>query len=327
MKKNIDELKSKLVGAVQTIFVPFDNKLKIDYKSLRKHITYLCSLDFVRCLYLMPYNGRYSQLSENEILNLNRFCIKEVKKRNKIIIVSDPIHTSTEIKFKFCLDAKKYGADIFSSICREKYYSDKQIYLHYKKLSSAKIPLLVHLMPFLSGYDGANMQWKDSTLKKISQISNIIAIKEDTKNKEYGKKILKLYRNRFSIIFASRKNLLLDLRSYGLNSYLNGSSVVDAYIDKIFLELFRNDIVAAKKFIIEIDDPFWDKTVKKYGWHRVNKACLEINGVMKRFERLPMIALNDQEFVELKRNINVIKKRLRFMKKFYLNIDYTTNEK
>ena len=40
-------------------------------------------------------------------------------------------------------------------------------------------------MPFLSGYDGANMQWKDSTLKKISQISNIIAIKEDTKNKEY----------------------------------------------------------------------------------------------------------------------------------------------
>ena len=67
--------------------------------------------------------------------------------------------------------------------------------------------------------------------------------------------------------------------------------------------------------------------MKKYGWHRVNKACLEINGVMKRFERLPMIALNDQEFIELKRNINVIKKRLRFMKKFYLNIDFTTNEK
>ena len=40
-----------------------------------------------------------------------------------------------------------------------------------------------------------------------------------------------------------------------------------------------------------------------------------------------MIALNDQEFVELKRNINVIKKRLRFMKKFYLNKDFTTNEK
>lgn len=304
------KLKKKLHGPVQTIFVPFNKKCDIDYSALKKHISILCKFDFVKCLYLMPYNGRYSQLSENEILDLNKFCIKEVKKQKKIIIVSDPIHASTETKLKFCLHAKKNGADIFSSICREKYFSDRQIFLHYKKISSAKMPILVHLMPFLSGYDGNNMNWKDSTLKKLSKISNIIAIKEDTKSLKFGSSILKKYKNRFSIIFAGRKKLILGLKKSGLTSYLNGTSIIDGEIDSIFWNLFQNNPIKAKQFVKEIDDPFWEKMSPKFGWHRINKACLEINGIMKRFERLPMIALNQKEFGTLKIFVNDIKKSL-----------------
>ena len=72
-------LKSLLNGPIQTIFVPFNKKKKIDFKSLKTHIKKLCELDFVNALYLMPYNGRYSQLTNSEILKLNKFCIKEVK--------------------------------------------------------------------------------------------------------------------------------------------------------------------------------------------------------------------------------------------------------
>ena len=258
----------------------------------------------------MPYNGRYSQLSNNEIFKLNKFCIKEVKKRKKIIIVSDPIHASTETKYKFCLHAKKNGADIFSSICREKYFSDRQIFLHYKKIASAGMPILVHVMPFLSGYDGSNMNWKVSTLKKLSKINNIIAIKEDTKNLDYCSKILKNFKNRFKIIFAGRKKLIFNLRKYGQISYLNGTSIIDPEIDRIFLDNHKLNPKKAKKFVEEIDDPFWDNLSPKYGWHRLNKACLEINGIMKRYERLPMISLNNLEYKDLKKKINIIKKRL-----------------
>ena len=116
------KLKNKLNGAIQTIFVPFNKKREIDFVSLKKHIDYLCNLKSVSFLYLMPYNGRYSQLSEKEIFKLNEFCIKNVKRhKNKYIIVSDPIHASTDLKLKFCLHAKK-GADVFSSICREKFF-------------------------------------------------------------------------------------------------------------------------------------------------------------------------------------------------------------
>ena len=85
MKRNnhYDFLKNNLDGAVQTIFVPFNKKLNIDYKALIKHISILCNQNYTKCLYLMPYNGRYSQLSNDEIFELNKFCIKEVKKKKK----------------------------------------------------------------------------------------------------------------------------------------------------------------------------------------------------------------------------------------------------
>jgi len=100
-----------------------------------------------------------------------------------------------------------------------------------------------------------------------------------------------------------------------LTSYLNGTSIIDPEIDYIFWNLFINNLKQAKKFVKQIDDPFWDFLSPKYGWHRLNKACLELNGIMKRYERLPMISLNKKEFKDEKSNILVIKKRLNIWKK------------
>jgi 4-hydroxy-tetrahydrodipicolinate synthase len=317
VKLNI--IKNKIKGPIQTIFVPFNKDRKIDFKSLKNHIKNLCELDFVNVLYLMPYNGRYSQLTNSEILKLNSFCIKEVKKFKKIIIVSDPIHASSEEKLKFARHAKDKGADIFASICREKYFTDEQIYQHYKKISKAKIPLLVHVMPFLSGYTGDNIEWKMSTLTKLSKIKDIVAIKEDTKNLYYGKNFLKNFKKRFKIIFSGRKSLIYKLKDHGLESYLNGTSIIDQNIDRIFWFLINNDKKKSLKFIKEIDDPFWDILSKKYGWHRLNKCCLEINGIMPRYERLPMVSLSNREVKDVKKTINLIKKKLNYWKK--LKID------
>ena len=49
------------------------------------------------------------------------------------------------------------------------------------------------------------------------------------------------------------------------------------------------------------------KCVKKYGWHRVNKAFLECAGLMQRHERMPMPSLNDEEFSDLVNIYNDLK--------------------
>ena len=74
-----ESLKNKLEGCFYTIFTPFDENYQIDYDGIRKYIEFLYH-GGARKFYVMAYNSRYSQLNEEEILSLNEFCIKEVKK-------------------------------------------------------------------------------------------------------------------------------------------------------------------------------------------------------------------------------------------------------
>jgi 4-hydroxy-tetrahydrodipicolinate synthase len=70
--------------------------MSVDYEVLEKYLTVLYRQG-ARRFYAMAYNSRYSQLTHAEILDLNEFCIRTVKRldRDNIVIVGDPIHCST----------------------------------------------------------------------------------------------------------------------------------------------------------------------------------------------------------------------------------------
>lgn len=295
-------IKKRLKGSIHTVFTFFNKKGKVDYNSIEKYLNFL-DKNHADVFYVMPYNSRYSQLKEKEIFQLNNFCIEKVKSfKNKLIIVSDSIHGPTSLSKDYCYAAKEKGADIFASICREKFFSEKQIYNHYLEINKCRMPLLIHSMPFLSGYNSKNFNWPISLILKISKLKNVIAMKEDTQDPVYAKKLLKKIKNKISIIFAGRMNYFLKIRKYGFDSYLNGSSIIDPKIDIVFLKLLNSKkIKKTKKFVKNIDDPFWNTIVKKYGWHRVNKAAIEAKLNLKRYERSPMISLNESHFQDVKK--------------------------
>ena len=201
--------------------------------------------------------------------------------------------------------------NIFASICREKYYSDDQIFLHYKELNKVGIPILIHEMPFLSGYDAKNIDWPLNIFKKISKLKRVIAIKEDSRNIHLSKKFIKKFEPRFRIIVAARKEIIFKLFKFGLKSYLNGSSLVDPRIGIKFWFLLNNHNSKAKKFYQDIDNYFWRNIAKKFGWHRVNKYTLEFFGFMRSYERLPMIALTYKEKKFLQKKLRIFKKKVK----------------
>ena len=96
------------------------------------------------------------------------------------------------------------------------------------------------------------MNWKLSTLKKLSTIENVVAIKEDTKSLKYGQTILKNFKSRFHVIFAGRKKLILSLKKSGVMSYLNGTSIIDPEIDNIFWTLFKNNPKRQKNLLSKL---------------------------------------------------------------------------
>ena len=293
------ELKSLLTGPVFTVFTAFYEDGKINYEQIEKYIEFLYK-NSVRNFYVMAYNSRYSQLREKEIFDLNSFVIKTVKNLNKdnLVIVSDCIHGPTDLSLEYGYKSFEEGTDIFASIVREKYFSNSQVLDHYELLSEMlKMPLLIHEMPFLSGYDAKNLKWPLSLLKEIKSIENVIAIKEDAKDIQYGKQVIEILEPEVRVVFAGKKRYIYELYEFGLKSYLNGTSIVNPNIAFSFWKsLEANDTNQIKYILDNIEDPFWNEIVAEFGWHRSNKAILQTFNLMDRFDRLPMKHLDSNEY-------------------------------
>ena len=308
--EKIDNIKEKLEGPVFTVFTAFSSTGEINYDQIEKYIDYLYSSG-VKNFYVMPYNSRYSQLKESEIFELNKFVIKTTKNLDKtnFVIVSDCIHGPTSLSADYGYDAFNQGADMFASIVREKYFSNIQIIKHFDYLSQKlKMPLLVHEMPFLSGYDASIFKWPISLLRELKNIDNILAIKEDAKDVNYGIEVIKVLEPEVKVVFAGKKRYIKELFEYGLTSYLNGTSIVNPKIAFLFWDsLKKGNTQQIKKILEDIEDPFWNDIVSKYGWHRSNKALLEAAGLMDRFDRLPMVHLDSSEFEIVKQFYNLHK--------------------
>jgi 4-hydroxy-tetrahydrodipicolinate synthase len=297
-----ETLKDRLDGPFYTIFTPFDKQESVDYEVLEKYLTLLYKQG-ARKFYAMAYNSRYSQLTHGEILELNGFCVKTLKAidQNNIVIVGDPIHCSTKASLEFTEHAKESGADLISLIMREKYFTDDQVLEHFDIIGRASnFPLLVHEMPFLSGFDGSQMHWPQSLLQRLPEIPQIAALKEDAKDFEVACQAFKLEPNIRVILAGGGKARFREFFSRGARSWLNGISIIDASIAEEFWKAMLNNDVETQDFIIDkLEVPFFGGVTKKYGWHRTNKALLQAAGLMHRRDRMPLKHLSDDEFLDV----------------------------
>ncbi len=304
MNSNFLALKNKIKGPVFSIVTPFNEDDSIDYDSLECYINRIYSSGG-RIFYVMAYNSRYSELSWDEIKELNSFVTSKVKKLNKsnVVIVADPIHCSTKISIDFCNHAENINADIISLIFREKFYSEEQVFNHYKQcVDNSNIGILIHEMPFISGKGGHTINWPVSLLDKIANLESVIAIKEDAKDDEYSHNVINCLKERLAIIISGGgKRQWLRFANGGCQSWLNGIGVFEPKIPIIFYEAFKQKNQKIINYILkEIEDPFFEKIVASYGWHIGIKACLEARNIFARFERAPMLPINDIEMASVK---------------------------
>jgi 4-hydroxy-tetrahydrodipicolinate synthase len=298
-----EALKNQLNGPFYTIFTPFDESYKIDYSALQAYLEFLYERG-ARRFYAMAYNSRYSQLSENEIKELNAFCSKVLKNLNpnNIVIVGDPIHGSTMQSLEYAKHAKDHGADMISLLVREKYFNDDQILEHFHIIGSkADFPLLVHEMPFLSGADGSQMHWPVSLIERLTEVQEIVALKEDAKDPEIAKAAFKLEPDIKVILAGGGKRRFNEYyHEHNAKAWLNGISIIDPAISEQYYTALENGDSKFIDFVCnELEAPFFDGVAKKYGWHRVNKALLEAAGFMHRRDRMPLKHLSDTEYLDV----------------------------
>ena len=274
----------------------------------------------------MVYNSRFTLLDEKEILKINLFCIKEVKRlsNQNIIICAEPYHCSTQKTVKYVNYFKKNGADVVSLIFGEKYYSDDQLYDHFKKVHDKTNSLLLLHQQILENGISNNppfIYYSLKVLKKISKLNKFIAMKEDAKNDIYTRQICEEISKKMTIITSGGgKKQWLKAAKYGCPSWLSGVSNLNPKIAIDFYNYYKlNDKKKMNSIIKNIEEPFF-KIKNKYGWHLTIKAFLELNKNFKRYERSPLKEINKYEMEKFKKVFEEIKKKIRKNKlEKYLN--------
>lgn len=307
---NYEEIKKKIKGPVFSIVTPFLPNDEIDFDALDKYISYAYKQG-AKNFYVMGYNSRFSELSWDEIKTLNKFVTTKVKSLNpnNLMIVADPLHCSTKVSLEFAKHAEEIGADVISLICREKFYSEDQIFAHFNYVAqNSNIGILIHEMPFLSGYGGPSVNWPITLLDRICSLEHVVAVKEDAKDDDYSREVVKTIKDKVSIIISGGgKRQWLRFADQGCQSWLNGIGVFEPGLAVNFYNKYlEGDKKFVENIIENIEVPFFERGVKRFGWHLTIKAALEARGHMSRYERLPMLALDDKNAMQIKELINCL---------------------
>ena len=130
---------------------------------------------------------------------------------------------------------------MISLIFREKFYSEKQVFTHFKQCASVDdIGLLIHEMPFTSGIGGQTINWPISLLDKIADIDSVIAIKEDTKDDDYSNEVINCLKERLSIIISGGGNRQwLRFADKGCQAWLYGVGLFEPKIPIILYDAYK----------------------------------------------------------------------------------------
>lgn len=306
-----NDVNSRLRGCVYSIFTPFTEDDQIDYETLARYMRHLFD-GGARIFYVMAYNSRYAQLSNEEIMALNGFVCQEARRLDPacFVIVGDPIHCTTKVSTEFARHAKESGADLISLLLQEKYYCDEQYLEHFDEVGrNSEFPVLVHEMAFMSGMDGKQMHWPPSLLEKLRTVSSVVALKEDAKTPDVTRAALAL-EPQIRVVVSGAKANLFQYREDGVQAYLNGVSMIDAMIGQVFWQAFvAGDDVLARRIVDEVETPFFSGAIAQLGWHRVNKALLQAADLFPhRRDRMPLKTISDAEYEQVAAEYQTIRK-------------------
>lgn len=289
-----------------TISAPlfFKKDEKINFEALGNYLEAVCSNRYISAVYSMAYNTRYRMLSDEEVLAVNKFIIEIVKRAGIDVYVGHPYIFSRQSLAVYLEQIARLDVDGVSMLYPERYYGiDEPIIDFLKFPSQFGIKTVFHEMKLVSGFNGELINWPNELLNRIFDEVPLAAVKEDSKDDDVTDFVLDLcLRHKVHCVLAGGGKVRAEkFFKKGLNTWLNGSTMfLPRLIDRTYLAFMNNDNEYKHWYLNNIEKPFFDKVVSKYGWHVSHKAALEFFGFGSRFERFPHAILDDVDFEKIK---------------------------
>jgi len=229
-------------GCATALVTPFTaDGTEINYTSLKNIIEYQIE-NGVSALVVLGTTGESTTISHEERNELIKFTIKEVGHRVPVIVGAGSNNTKDAIQKS--IECEQLGADAILSVTP--YYNkstQRGLIEHFTRIAnSVKIPIILYNVP---GRTGVNIL--PNTVYKLSQIPNIVAIKEASGAMEQISEIIRLCDSSFDV-YSGDDGLIVPIMSMGgLGVISVASNPAPKLISEICSDCLNQDFNSAKQ--------------------------------------------------------------------------------
>ena len=277
-------------GSGVALVTPFTNENKIDFDALidliNMHINHKTD-----AIVVCGTTGEASTLSDIEQEELIAFSKKAVN--NKVPLIAGAGSNNTKNAVKKAKTAQKAGADAILSVTP--FYNKANfdgIIEHYKAIAKAvDIPIILYNVPQRTG-----MSLPIEVLLKLSEIDNIVAIKEASGNLSYVSQIAAYVPNIY--IYSGNDDIALSVMAMGGMGVISvAANIVPEDIHNMCESVFLNDIKKAgtiQKDLIKVIDKLFIEVNPIPVKNAMNKLGYKVGET-----RLPLGKMSEENLAKL----------------------------
>ncbi|MGA2509125.1 MAG: 4-hydroxy-tetrahydrodipicolinate synthase [Candidatus Acidiferrales bacterium] len=286
-------------GCGTALVTPFRKDLSLDEEAVRRlaRRQVEAGIDF-----LVPCGttGESPTLTHAEQRRVVEITIEEGR-RGKVPVVAGAGGNNTAHVIEMAREFQALGADGILSV--SPYYNkptQEGLYQHYKALAAAvPLPIILYNIP---GRTGVNIE--PATVKRLSEIDNIVGVKEASGNISQMAAVLDLLPERF-IVLSGDDAITLPLMSLGGRGVISVSSnEIPAEMTRITKLALANDFAAAReihrRYSRLMDANFIETNPGPV------KAAMALMGLLEPVFRLPMVPPKPENLAKIRSALEAV---------------------
>ena len=283
-------------GSIPAVITPFDNE-SIDYDSLQVHIDFLIkegSHGLVSC----GTTGESPTLDHDEHKKVTEFLVKHSS--NKVPVMAGCGSNSTKESIELVHHAKNIGAN--AALLVSPYYNkptQEGLFQHFEKiaLSQPDFPIYLYNIP---GRSVVNINI--GTLKKLSELKNIVGVKDATSDLSLPLKVRSECGKSFIQLSGEDATFLSFLISGGIGCISVAANVIPKLCADLYNHWVSGNITEATRIndlIFPLNDALFIETSPgpvKYALSLMKKCKNQL--------RLPLVTINEENKKKIKDVMN-----------------------
>ena len=279
------EIIQNLKGIFPPVVTPFSRRGEIDEGLFRENVQKLAGIGLAGVL-VAGSSGEAPYLTEGERLRLVEVARGLV--RPPEIVIAGVGLESTDATVRLGQEAVARGADAVLVITPN-YYKSKMdadtLAAHYRAVArQVERPVIIYSIPQFTG-----LHLEPSTIDKLSQIPNVVALKESSGDIQFVRAVLRRVRPGFRVLVGSVAILYEALRAGAVGAVLSQAN----YAPELCVGLYQAFMQEKRKRALEFQErllPLARKIAAPFGVPGI-KAALDLSGYGGGFPRAPLAPL------------------------------------